>query len=166
MSETRSLVRDGLVVGVIGYASVAALYGGIDLAAGRGVLHSVDMLGKAVFRGLRDPAVLSLPQPVDPAAILLYNGLHLLASLLIGLIVTGLVGHVEREPRTAPAVLLTVVGGFAVTIAAIGLATTAMRPVLPWWSIVVANSLATVVAGAYLLAKRPGAWERLIRWEG
>ena len=164
MSDRRSFVRDGLVVGVIGYAAVAALYGGLDLVAGRGTLFTVDVLGKAVFRGLRDPAVLTLPQPVDVTAIFLYNGLHLFASLAIGMVVTGLVDRVEREPRTAPLALLTIVGGFVITIAAIGLSTTDMRPVLPWWSIVVSNSLAVVAAGTYLVTKRPGTWGRLTRW--
>lgn len=166
MSNTRSVMRDGLVVGVIGYAAVAALYGGLDLIAGRGTLFTVDVLGKAVFRGLRDPAVLTLPQPVDATAIFLYNGLHLLASLAIGLIVTSLVDRVEREPRAASMALFTIVGGFVVTILGIGLATTSMRPVLPWWSIVVSNSLAVVAAGAYLLAKRPGTWGRLVGRSG
>jgi hypothetical protein len=48
-----------------------------------------------------------------------------------------------------------------VTITVIGLLTTPMRPVLPWWSIVVANTLAVLLAGAYLVKRRPGLWRRL-----
>ena len=87
MSERRTF-REGVRVGLIAYATVAIFYSGFDLLAARGTLFTVDMLGKAVFRGLRDPAVLLFPQQLDLAAIFWYNGLHLIASLVIGVIVT------------------------------------------------------------------------------
>jgi hypothetical protein len=151
----------GVVVGVIGYAAVAMLYAAVDLVAGRGLLYTVDLLGKAVFLGLRDPAVLSLPIRPDPVAVVLYNGLHLLASIAIGLIVVGLVERVRRERRLAGLALFTIVAGFVVTIVAVGYLTRDMRPVLPWWSIVVSNSLAVIVAGSYLQWRWPDTWELL-----
>jgi hypothetical protein len=47
-------MREGIVVGLIAYASVAVFYSAFDLLAARGTLYTVDLLGKAVFRGLRD----------------------------------------------------------------------------------------------------------------
>ncbi len=73
-------------MGIIGYASVAAFYSAFDLLAVRGALYTVDLLGKSVFKGLRDPAVLVFPIQLDVTAIAWYNGLHLLISLTIGLI--------------------------------------------------------------------------------
>lgn len=104
--------------------------------------------------GLRDPSVLGLPIVPDMTAIFWYNGLQLLASLAIGLIVTRLVAQAEREPSQARAVLAVIVAGFVITIVAIGLLTTPIRALLPWWSIVVANSVAVVLAGSYLLLSR------------
>ncbi len=155
-------MREGLVVGLIAYASVAVFYSAFDLLAARGTLYTVDLLGKAVFRGLRDPGVLQYPIRPDLSAIFWYNGLHLLLSLAIGLIVTSLIEHAERNPARARLVLFTIVAGFVVTILGVGLLTSSMRPVLPWWSIVAANALATLLAGLYLLQKRPGLWGRLI----
>lgn len=157
---SRSL-REGLVVGLIGYGAVAVFYAAFDLLAARGTLYTVDLLGKAVFQGLRDPAVLQLPIRPDPAAIFWYNGLHLLIALAIGLIVTGLVAHAERRPAQRRLVLLVIVGGVVVTIFAVGLLSGPIRAVLPWWSIVVANALAVLLAGAYLLYRRPGLLRRL-----
>lgn len=154
--------REGIVVGLIAYASVALFYSAFDLLAARGSLYTVDLLGKAVFRGLRDPGVLQYPIRPDLTVIFWYNGFHLMMSLAIGLIVTRLIGHAERHPARAPAVLITVVVGFVLTILAVGWLTSSMRPVLPWWSIVVANGLATLLAGLYLLRKHPGLWGRLI----
>ena len=154
--------RQGFVVGLIAYASVAVFYSAFDLLAARGTLFTVDLLGKAVFKGLRDPAVLQYSIQPDLLVVFWYNGVHLILSLAIGLIVTRLVAHAERHPTQASLVLFTIVAGFVVTVLGVGWLTSPMRPVLPWWSIVVANGLATLVAGAYLVRTRPGLWGRLI----
>lgn len=161
MLPANRTMREGIVVGLIGYASVAVFYSAFDLLAARGTLYTVDLLGKAVFRGLRDPGVVLFPIRPDVTAIFWYNALHLVIALAIGLIVTGLVGQAERHPPRAYLVLFTIVAGFVVTILGVGLLTTPMRPFLPWWSIVVANTLATLLAGTYLLRQRPGLWRRL-----
>lgn len=154
--------RDGLVVGLIAYAAVAAFYSAFDLLASRGTLFTVDLLGKSLFRGLRDPSVLQYPIQADFAAIFWYNGLHLVISLAIGMIVIRLVEQAERNPAQARLALFVIVAGFVLTILGVGELTSPMRAVLPWWSIVVANGLATLLAGAYLLQKRPGLWSRLV----
>lgn len=162
MLPANRTVRDGIVVGLIGYASVAAFYSAFDFLAARGMLYTVDLLGKAVFGGLRDPAILQFPLRPDMVSIFWYNALHLVSALAIGLIVTGLVGHAERQPAQRYVVLFIIVAGFVVTIFGVGLLTTLMRPVLPWWSIVVANTSATLLSGAYLLRRRPGLWRLLV----
>ena len=161
MITARGTVRDGLVVGLIGYASVALFYSGFDVLAARDTLYTVDLLGKAVFRGLRDPGVLLFPLPLDGTAIFLYNAFHLVMAVVIGLVVTALASDAERHPGRARLVMFTLIAGFVVTIAIVGLLTAPMRPVLPWWSIVVANALAVVVAGLYLVRQRPLLWHRL-----
>ena len=162
MAPVSRTMREGLVVGLIAYAAVAAFYAVFDLLAARGGLYTLDLLGKVFFRGLRDPAVLQLPFQYDVGGMVLYNGLHLLISLAIGFIVTGLVAQAEQRPARAHLVGLTIVMGFVVTIIGVGLLTTEVRPVLPWWSIVVANALAVVLAGSYVVHKHPGLWHRLI----
>ena len=77
-------MRQGIVVGLIAYASVAVFYSIFDFLAARGVLYTVNLLGKAVFRGLRDPGVLGVPIRLDPTAIFWYNALHFVISLAIG----------------------------------------------------------------------------------
>jgi amino acid transporter len=150
------------VVGLFGYASVAALYAVFDFLAGRGTLYTVDLLGKSVFKGLRDTGILGVPIDLDLSVIALYNGLHLLISVLIGLIVVVLVAQSERRPSLSRLVLTIIVAGFVITVLAVGFMTQPIRPLLPWWSIVAANALAVAVAGSYLLRKRPGVWRRLI----
>ena len=164
MKDPRRTWRQGVVVGLIAYASVAIFYGIFDFLAARMPLYTVNLLGQSVFRGLRDPAVLQYAIQRDPGAIFLYNGLHLLVSLAIGLFVVRLIAMAEDDPRRAGPVLLVIVAGFVLTVLAVGLLTSGMRPLLPGWSIVVANGLATVMAGLYLLRTRPGLpWSLLAR---
>jgi len=165
MPASRTM-RDGTMVGLIAYASVAVFYSIFDLLATRGALYTVNLLGKAVFRGLRDPGILMLPIPLDLTAIFWYNALHLLISLAIGVVVIRLIAQAERHQSQALLVLFMVVGGFVVTILAVGWLTTPIRPVLPWWSIVVANGFATLLAGSYLLRKRPGLIGRFFAFAG
>ena len=166
MVQQNRTIREGLVVGFIGSASAAVFYGVFDILSARGAFFTADVLGKSVFRGLRDPAVLQLPMQLDWAAIAWYSGLHLIITLIIGLIVVGLVVHSERRPSHARMVFGTIVAGFVVTIVAVGLLTSPMRTLLPWWSVVVANAFAVLAAGTYLLRKHPDAWNRLSPFGG
>lgn len=166
MSSQRDRYRDGLVVGLLAYAAVAVFYAVFDLLAGRGLSFTVNLLGRTIFRGLRDGAVLLLPVEIDPTAIFLYNLFHGLASLAIGVIVVSLVEYAQRVPARARVVLAVIVGGFFITVAFVGWATTPIRPVLPWWSVVVANSLATVVGAVYLVKVRPGIFKLLTKGKG
>jgi len=54
-----------------------------------------------------------------------------------------------------------IVGGFFVTIMVVATLTTPIRPLIPMWSVIGANALAAILAGAYLLRRRPGLWGRL-----
>ena len=161
MPATRRTVRDGLVVGLIGYAAVAIFYIAFDLLAARGTLFTINLLGQAVFRGLRDQGVLNFPLALDMTAIVAYNALHLVIALAIGLVVAGLVDFAERNPARRDTVRFVIIVGFFVTVAAVGGLTAPMRPLLPWWSIVVANALATALAGTYFVSRHPGLWRRL-----
>jgi hypothetical protein len=158
-SET---IGQGLIVGLIGYAAVAVFYTVFDLLAARGSLFTVDLLGKAFFRGVRDPALLQLPQRLDADAIMIYNGFHLAAALVIGQVVTQLVALADRRPRSGRAVLAVLTAGFVVTVLAVGGLTEGIRPLLPWWSIVVANAAAVVLAGGWLITRRPQVARRLL----
>src|SRR5512133_2531913 len=54
-------LRDGVIVGLIAYAAVAVFYSVFDVLASRGTLFTVNVLGQALFKGLRDPSVLQFP---------------------------------------------------------------------------------------------------------
>ncbi|HEX9164455.1 MAG TPA: hypothetical protein VF862_00990 [Gemmatimonadales bacterium] len=155
MTERRPIERDGLRAGLIAAGAVALFYAGFDQLAARGPLYTVNLLGLALFRGVRDPAIRQLPIAIDTGAILTYTVLHLALSVVIGVIVTRFLGIARREPGKAPMIWLLLVAGGVATILAIGYATGPLRVLLPWWSIVVANALAVAVVGADLLRRHP-----------
>jgi hypothetical protein len=155
VTESQRTVREGITVGLIGYAAVALFYTGFDLLASRGTLYTVDLLGRTMFQGLRDPAVLQFPLERDVTAILLYNAFHFAVALAVGLFVTFLARSAERSPARRSMVQLVIVAGFFVTVAVVGMLSAPIRPVLPWWSIVVANALAALLAGMFLLRRNP-----------
>jgi protein-S-isoprenylcysteine O-methyltransferase Ste14 len=119
------------------------------------------VLGRAVFRGLRDPSVLQFPVDIDRGAILAYNALHLTVAMAIGFVVAVLIVFGEQNAPQRRLVRFMIGAGYVVTVAMVGLLTAPMRDLLPWWSIIVANAMAVVWAGAYLLAKHPGLWQRI-----
>lgn len=155
MSRESNTVREGLVLGGSAFVAVVFFYAAFDSLAARGPLFTVDLLGKALFRGLRDPAVLQLPGQVDFTVVVLYTAFHLAASLAIGLVVAWLLGHAGTGGGRAVAVRTVLIAGFFVTVALVGVLTVPMRALLPTWSIVAANALAVAVAGAALMRVRP-----------
>ena len=161
MSTTNRIMKEGLVVGFIGFAAVALFYAAFDFLAARAFLFTVNLLGQAVFFGLRDPSVLMTPMAINLTAVVLYTILHLVAALAIGLFVAWLVAHLEGPPAQARLALLLIVAGFFVTIFAIGMVSSPIKALLPWWSVVFANILAVAVAVAYVLRKHPGLARRL-----
>lgn len=162
MAAERHTIRDGLAIGLIGYAAVALFYTLFDLLAARNALHTVNVLGRAVFRGLRDPSVLQFSVELDRGAVFAYNALHLTLALAIGFIVAALVALAEQNESYRGLVRFMIAAGYVVTVAMVGLLTAPLRDLLPWWSILVANAFAVVLAGAYLVARHPGLWRRMV----
>ena len=163
MTRSRRTLWDGLTAGLIGYAAVAVFYAMFDVLAARGTLFTLDLLGKATFRGVRDPALLLLPQEPDLIAMLAYNFLHLGVALAVGLFVAWLLGRVEVRPAIGQAVFVLLLAGYLVTIAVVGALGRQFLSLLPWWTIVASNTLAAGLAGAYLLKVHPGLWDRVKR---
>jgi hypothetical protein len=154
-------MREGYITGLTAWAAVAVFYGGFDLFAGRGALFTVDQLGRFLLQGTAESAVASGPAPMDVTGVLAYTALHLVASLAIGMLVCRLVHEAEMEPWQAQVALLFIVAGFAGTITVVGLLSAPIRSVLPWWSIVVANTLAVLVAGSVMIRRHPGFLSRM-----
>ena len=97
--------------------------------------------------------------PVTPAAVFTYNGIHVLAFVLFGILVAWLVVETELHPAIWYLAFMVLLGVFFLaTVLAAG-AGVALGEALPWWSVVVANVLAAAAMGTYLRHAHP----RLLR---
>jgi hypothetical protein len=152
MSETQQRVfYEGLVAGLIGYVTVALVLGIVDLASGRSVFYTVATLGQAVFGGAEGGGV----GTVTPAAVFTYNGIHVLAFVVFGVLVAWLVVETELHPAIWYVAFMVLLGAFFLaTVLAAG-AGAAMGQALPWWSVVVANVCAALAMGTYLHNAHP-----------
>src|SRR2546422_11660392 len=89
----RSVLREGVVSGLIGAAVVAVWFLVFDIARGRPFL-TPGLLGAAVFRGVTNPA------GVEPTFgnVLGYTIVHGLAFVAFGVVAARLMAVSEREP--------------------------------------------------------------------
>ena len=88
------VVREGIIVGLVGAAVAMVLFLVVDLAAGA-PLRTPAMLGAALFHGARGAGEVAITTPF----VLGYTLVHLGGFVLFGLAVSGLFALAEREKR-------------------------------------------------------------------
>ena len=141
----RSIIGEGIVVGLLGATAVAVWFLLYDLAAGA-PFRTPALLGATIFDGLLDPAALV----ITPALVLKYTVLHGLAFLVFGIAVACLFALVDYERRVLFAVFMlfccfeVFLVGMVLTLAE------RLLEELPIWSILGANLLAAVVMLGFL----------------
>jgi hypothetical protein len=148
--EAGAIWRRGLLAGALGYAVVVVAFGGLNLQTGRNLFLTPALLGQELLG--RSPTL-----AVDPETVLLYNGLHLVVFLALGLIGAWLLHESELHPMIwYPALVLAVVGFFHV----VGFVLVLASPLDAWipaWAVVGTSALAGAAMVGVLLAARPEA---------
>src|SRR5262245_16822611 len=89
-----SVVREGVLVGLVGAATVAVWFLVYDRAAGA-PLRTPALLGSALFFGLREPMELQ----VTTGPVLAYTVVHVAAFVVFGLAAAGLFALADRDRR-------------------------------------------------------------------
>jgi hypothetical protein len=92
------VMRQGVVVGLIGAAVAMLLFLVVDLAAGV-PLRTPAMLGSALFHGLSGGASDAREAAITTRVVLGYTAVHVTGFVLFGLAVSGLFAIAEREKR-------------------------------------------------------------------
>jgi hypothetical protein len=138
MNERRSWKAEGVLVGLVGAATVALWFLIYDAATGA-PLRTPGLLGAALFQGLREPAELE----ISTGAVLAYSVVHVAVFVAFGLAVAGLFALADRDRR----VLFWLFMLFCCfEVFAIALATVVwemLAHAIPMWPFLVANGLAT-----------------------
>jgi hypothetical protein len=145
------VLREAVVVGVIGAGVVALWFLVLDAALGR-LLFTPAALGSVVFHGATSPAAVQ----VDALTILGYTALHLAAFGVAGLVAAAVVAYAEdRHAYVLLGVVLVFVAFETFFIGFVTVLAQWLLELIPWWSILVANLLAAIAMGAYLWSRHP-----------
>jgi hypothetical protein len=135
------MLTQGLVAGLAAYAAVALFFAVVNLIGGRSPFHTAAALGSALFYGVRDPAGVILA----PGPVLAYNGVHLIASLLVGMAVAWLFYEIERYHFLWYFAFFVLLIVFMYSLVFMGMIAAEMARALPW-GLVVAGTVVWAAA--------------------
>ena len=144
------VIREGVVAGLIGATVVAVWFFIIDLIAGH-PLFTPQALGQALMTALPGPSRGEGALQV----IMLYTVFHYAAFFVLGMIAVGIIHASEREPSVLAGFLILFVAfevGFYLFIMLIQ---RSLLGNIAWYQIGVANVLAAVFMGRYLVRAHP-----------
>jgi hypothetical protein len=159
--EGVTLIREGLVAGLLGAAVVAIWFFSYDTLRFGKPLRTPALLGAAVFTGLRDPAELEVHLEI----VLGYTVLHCAVFAAFGLVVAALLVAAEREPRVLLALLILFWCFELFFLGFVSALDEALAGALLWWNVAVANLLAAVVMLTYFFMGHRSLGGRLLeRW--
>jgi hypothetical protein len=135
----RSILREGVVAGLIGAAVVAVWFLGFDIVRGKPFL-TPGLLGAAVFQGVTDPAGL---KPTF-GNVLGYTIIHGLAFVAFGIVAASLMAVSEREPALFLAFVILFASFEVFVFGVVGALGKSMLGALVWWAILIGNLLASI----------------------
>ena len=151
MAEQHSSIREGLIAGALGATTVAIWFLIVDLIAGH-ALYTPDLLGRGLISVLGKPP--AMPDTMF-IRVFAYTLFHYAAFALVGVIVAWIVHQSARTPAVLAGLLLMFVifelGAYMVT----SLFTESSLGGMAWYQIFIANLLATVVMGWYMVTRHP-----------
>lgn len=165
MARQPSVLKEGVVAGLLGAAVVAVWFLLFDLARGTPFL-TPSLLGGIAFHGLYAP----LAGGVSAGAVLGYTVLHGLAFVAFGVIAASLIAASEREPPLVIGVVILFACFETLFLGLVGALGKSVSDLLEWWAILVGNLLATAVMLWYFLLRHRrlprvlvGSWWGVLR---
>lgn len=160
MTNRVDSIWHGLMVGLIGYVTIAIAVSLGDLLMGRSFFYTVSLLGEWMFYDLRDPAQLR----IWPGPVFAYNGLHLLTFLGFGMLSSWLATMSERGPLYWYAGLVMFLFVFIHMFAAVLLMTEPLRREIPFALVLVPSLLSVAAMSWYLLRTHPQLEHEMADW--
>ena len=156
MRETKQeAVVHGVLAGVLGYAAVVILFTIVSLMAGESPFAVPDAIGR-VLTGAGGGGL-------DPGSVLAFNGVHMLSSVLVGVIVTLLVRAAEQQPQLWYVIMLVLMGAFMWALLTVGVLGVELTHATTWPAVLVANLAWVAAVGWYLRRFHRGLARRLSR---
>src|SRR5207247_428107 len=157
----RSVLREGIVAGLIGAAVVAVWFLFFDIARGRPFL-TPGLLGAAVFQGVTNPTGLE----ITVANVVGYTLIHGLAFIAFGVVAASLMAISEREPTLFVAFVILFAAFEVFFFGVVGALGRSMLGALVWWAILIGNLLASLAMLWYLFRAHRALPRTLVGSEG
>lgn len=156
MTRSGSVLKRGAIAGLLGAATVAAWFFGLDLMAGR-PFRTPLALGVVMFGGR------NVPMPVDATLRIIasYTVVHTVAFILAGWVFVFIAEQLERRPSFLLLAVMTAI--VLESVAVVNLAQGAQWSGLSIWEVISANVLAVAVMSAYVQQVHPKLRDKLIR---
>jgi len=148
----------GVIAGIIGYATVVLFFSLLSLVGGRSPLEIPSAMGSALLLGGSESGV-----AVEAGAVLAFNGVHMLLSLAVGLLVAWLLFEAERHYQLWYVVTLVLIGGFIFALLAMGVLGSELARAVSWGSVLAANILWAAAMGGYLYQYHRGLGREIER---
>lgn len=161
MNARNSVLREGVLAGIIGAAIVALWFLVLDVGRGQ-PLFTAALLGTAVFRGATDPGTLQ----VALGPVLGYTLIHVGAFVGFGVVAASLLATSEREPPMFVAFVVLFAAFEVAFFLVLERTGPALLGALVWWRILGANLLASIGMVWFFLRAHPGASPALLGSSG
>jgi hypothetical protein len=139
MNSKPRYLREGVIAGMIGAATVAVWFLIYDAARGR-PFRTPALLGAATFQGVQNPTEV----PTSIHLVVQYTVLHGVVFALIGVLIAYLIVSAQRQPSHG---LLLFISLMCFEVFFLAVVTWLAHPVLnelAWWAILMANALAAL----------------------
>jgi hypothetical protein len=159
MRHHHSVLKEGIVAGMLGALAVAIWFLAVDLFQGK-PFFTPSVLGQILLLGRALPAT----ETIDASAVVLYTGFHFVAFVLFGMLVTKLVHLAVNNPVIRFGLVMVFVvfevffWGFTYMFFA------GTRGLFPRGAILIANTFAAIVMAVYLWRRHPSL-KRALRHE-
>ena len=140
--STASVLVDGLLSGLVGYALISVYFAMSNIVAGLPALDTIQNLGAALFGG------------TSPGLIIAYNGLHLGVFLVLGVVAAVLIHEVELHPAGWYALFFVASAGFIFSYVFMTVVAGRIAG-LDAYSVAVGNLVALLGMGMLLFWRRP-----------
>lgn len=161
----RSILREGVVAGLIGATVVAVWFLVFDIARGQPLLTPA-LLGAFVFFGVQTPVGVE----ISLMPIIGYTILHGFAFITFGIVAATFIAVAARERALFVAFVILFAAFEVFFVAVIGTFSQSLLGALVWWSVLVGNLLASIAMLWYLFhfdrtlpASLVGSWGAVVR---
>lgn len=155
-TQTHSVVREGVVAGLLGATAVAVWFFVVDLIGGR-PLFTPGTLGEGLL------SVFGRSPETQAMNVIAYTIFHYAVFILVGIIAVILVHAGERMPSVLAGAMILFVAFELGFYGLVALLQESVLGSLAWYQIMAGNLLAAALMGTYLWRAHPAMRDGLVR---